>query len=123
MEELKNYGYSRSWRHGGVEHLYWIKQVKKRLESRGYKVEEEFPIGNGETIDLAIIGKNKKIAIEIETGKSDAVRNIRKCLNAGFEVVSVSVNSTAFDQAKIKLNQFSMGERQRIRVCSICGIL
>lgn len=62
-EELKEYGLSKSLRHGGVEHLYWMRQVKKRLEGNGYDVEEEFPIGNGETVDLAIIGKSEKIAI------------------------------------------------------------
>ena len=116
MEELKKYGYSRSWRHGGVEHLYWIRKVKKKLESEGYKVKEEFPIGNGETVDLAIIGKNKKIAIEIETGKSDAMKNIRKCLDAGFEVVSVAINQEALRKIRSGLSGFGEGELKRIRL-------
>ena len=82
-------------RKGGIEHQYWVRQVKIDLEKKGYSVKEEYPIGNGETIDMAIIGKRKKIAIEIETGKSDAIRNIEKCLKAGFEVVSVATNKAA----------------------------
>ncbi len=115
-EEVREYGFQRSPRHGGVEHLYWLRKVKEKLEDKGYSVQEEFPIGNGETVDL-VIGKN--VAVEIETGKSDAIRNIRKCLDAGFEVVSVSVNSTALGQTEAKLSQFSIKERQHIRVCSV----
>ena len=61
-EKLKKLGHnvSGSLRHGGIEHLYWIRQVKKKLENKGHKVYEEYPIGNGETVDLAIIGKNKR---------------------------------------------------------------
>ncbi|MFC1713554.1 ATP-binding protein [Candidatus Poribacteria bacterium] len=115
MEELKEYGFSRSWRHGGVEHLYWVKQVKKKLESKGYAVKEEFPIGNGETVDLAIIGKSKKIAVEIETGKSDAIRNIRKCLDAGFEVVSVATNSDALRKIK-EVAQKCFGKEDQLKI-------
>ncbi len=107
---MKKFGHSRSLRHGGVEHLYWVKRVKKLLQ--GYKVLEEHPIGNGETVDLAIIGKKKKIAIEIETGKSNAIGNIKKCLAAGFEVVSVGTYTKVF--RKIKSNPISRLKRVRI---------
>ena len=50
---------------------------------------EEISVGGGRTVDLVAVEGSKKIAIEIETGKSDAVRNIRKCLAAGFQKVLV----------------------------------
>jgi hypothetical protein len=117
-EKLKEFGYniSGSLRHGGVEHLYWVQQVKKKIENGGYIVKEEYPIGNGETVDLAIIGKNKKIAIEIETGKSDAIHNIRKCLDAGFEVVSLTTNEEALERIKTGLDAFTEKERRNARV-------
>jgi len=120
-EKLKEIGYdiSGSLRHGGVEHLYWADQAKKKLESAGHKVHEEYPIGNGETVDLAIIGKNKKIAVEIETGKSDAIHNIRKCLDAGFEVVSLAVNRKTMESIRSKLQCFSEDELSKIRVVSM----
>ena len=107
---------SRALRYGGLEHLYWMKQVRQKLERRGYSVEEEYPIGGGETVDLAIIGKKKKVAIEIETGKSDAVGNIRKCLNAGFEVVSVATNLPAYKRLKSSVKQIANQGRHRIRI-------
>lgn len=116
--KLKEIGYdvSGSLRHGGVEHLYWVHQAKKKLENAGHKVHEEYPIGNGETVDLAIITKSKKIAVEIETGKSDAIHNIRKCLDAGFEVVSLAVNEKVLESIKTSLGHFTEDEIKKIRL-------
>ena len=36
---------------------------------------------------------SKRIAFEIETGKSDAVANVKKCLDAGFNRVVVVATS------------------------------
>ena len=105
----------KSLRHGGVEHLYWVRQVKRKMESKGYKVEEEFPIGKGESVDLAIISK-KKIAIEIETGKSDAIGNIRKCLKAGFDVISMATNQTTLKKLTLNIRVFPEGDRNRVRI-------
>ena len=37
--------------------------------------------------DLGAIKGNERIAIEVETGKSDVKENVRKCREAGFEKV------------------------------------
>lgn len=116
MEELKNYGYSRSWRHGGVEHLYWMNHVKRKLESKGCKVKEEYPIGNGETIDLVIMGKDSKIAVEIETGKSDAIHNVRKCLDAGFQVLSLATSRTALENIQSQVSQLPADDARNVRI-------
>lgn len=117
-EKLRELGYdvSGSLRHGGAEHQYWVAQVKKRLIDAGYHPEEEYPIGNGETVDLAIIGENKKIAIEIETGKSDAIRNIRKCLDAGFEVMSAATNEETFKKIGSGLREFPEERLGKVRI-------
>ncbi|MBD3183484.1 hypothetical protein GF312_14410 [Candidatus Poribacteria bacterium] len=112
---MQKYGISKSWRHGGVEHQYWVANVKKKLVKAGYHPKEEYSIGNGETVDLAIIGKNKKIAVEIETGKSHAIRNIRKCLDTGFEIISLATNRDVLNKINIELKKLSGVERQRIR--------
>jgi len=114
-EALKEYGFSKSLRHGGVEHLYWLRHAKRKLEARGYKVKVEYPIGKGETVDLAIIGKDRKVAVEIETGKSDAIHNIKKCLKAGFEVVSLATNSDELSSIKSALTRFSKLEQKKIK--------
>lgn len=90
-----------------------------QLIKADYHPKEEYPIGNDETVDLAITGKNKNIAIEIETGKSDAIRNIRKCLKAGFEVVSIPSNPDTLKKTKLSLKHFSDQELKKIRIRSI----
>ncbi|HCJ67490.1 MAG TPA: hypothetical protein DHV62_09300, partial [Elusimicrobia bacterium] len=45
-------------------------------------------------VDVLVINGDKKIAVEVETGKSDVIRNIEKCLKAGIdEIVIVAVTS------------------------------
>lgn len=85
-------------------------------------VAEEFPIGGGETVDLAIIGKRKKVAVEIETGKSDAIGNIRKCLKAGFEVLSVAVNADILKKIESDTASLAFQDRKLVRLVNIFSL-
>ena len=85
--EVLGYDTPRSTRHGGIEHQYWKEKVAAKLTECGYSVQEECQIGEGKTVDLVARKNGKRIAVEIETGKSDAVANVRKCLQEGFDVV------------------------------------
>ena len=91
--EVLGYDSAPSTRHGGIEHQYWKEKVATHLRGLGYTIQEECPIGEGKTVDLVARSDGKRIAVEIETGKSDAVANIRKCLQAGFDSI-LSVATT-----------------------------
>jgi len=80
-------------RQGGPEHRYWGQAVADHLQAEGYKVAKEVPTGGGKTIDIVATRAGKQIAFEIETGKSDAAANIRKCREAGFEEIVVAATS------------------------------
>ena len=70
----------------------------EHLRGNGYDVSEEVPVGGGKSIDLVAARDGKRIALEIETGKSDAAANVRKCLDAGMDrVVSVATSRRAKD--------------------------
>ncbi len=69
----------KSWRKGGVEHQYWQYKVAQYFHYKGYKVKENYSIGNGKEVDIVIEKENEKIGIEIETGKSDILANMEKC--------------------------------------------
>ena len=84
---------SESDRHGGAEHRYWCKVLADRLRAQGYAVTEEAPIGGGKTIDLLAERDGKRTAFEVETGKSDAAANVRKCLDAGMDSIVVVATS------------------------------
>jgi len=63
-------------RHGSPEHKFWVRAVTPHLKSQSYEVTEEAPIGGGKTIDVLTVKNGKKIAFEIETGKSDVLGNV-----------------------------------------------
>jgi len=92
--EVLGYDVATGTRHGGMEHQYWKEKVSATLRERGYTVEQEYPIGDGKTVDLVARKNGKTIAIEVETGKSDALANIRKCVDVGFDkVITVATNT------------------------------
>ncbi len=90
--EAKNLGLkieSMLRRKGGLVHKYLIDLIAKEFRKRGNKVEIEYPIGDGKTIDLVV---DDRISIEIETGESDIELNVNKMLETDFEVLFVCVN-------------------------------
>ncbi len=93
-------GYSKkSWRKGGVEHQYWQYKVAQFFHYKGYRMEENYPLGKGKEIDIVVEKENEKIAIEIETGKSDILANIEKCI--GFSQILCLVLTPTL-QAKVQ---------------------
>lgn len=76
-------------KNASLEHEYWKELVAERYRQMGYKVEKEVPIGEGRAVDLVASKDGKRIAIEIETGKSDARANVKKCREVGFDEVIV----------------------------------
>jgi hypothetical protein len=77
----------------GPEHEYWKHRIAEFLRSKGYQVEIEKPIREGKTVDIVASRNGERTAIEVETGKSDAFENIRKCGSSGFsEILVVCVN-------------------------------
>lgn len=79
----------RTWRKGGLEHGYWVQEIKSLLREQGFAVQVEKGLGKGKTVDLEARREDRKIAVEVETGKSDAISNIRKDLEAGYDRVLV----------------------------------
>ncbi len=53
-------------------------------------MEKEVHIRDGKAVDLVARKGHKRIAVEVETGKSDAQENVRKCKEAGFDEVVVA---------------------------------
>ena len=76
-------------KNASLEHEYWKELVAQQYQAKGYKIEKEVSIGEGKTIDLVATKGNDRIAIEVETGKSDLEVNLKKCREASFEKVVV----------------------------------
>lgn len=72
------------------EHRYLQTFVKKIAEQRGFKTSIEEVVENGR-IDVVLIKNSIKIACEIAVSNSVdyEVKNINKCINAGFSMVCI----------------------------------
>ncbi len=119
-EALESLGYKIGPGHiRGFEHELWKKKIVEHYRARGYKVEEEKPIGAGKAVDLVARKNNEEIAIEIETGKSDAIYNIRKDLEAGFrQIISVVLNAEVKVEIEKQLEESGLGRNKKIKVIS-----
>ncbi len=85
---------------------------------RYVRVEEYYINGRP---DIIINKKDKKIAIEIETGKSNYVKNIEQALAAGFdEVVCMAVNRFVEDKIARALKKNGIDDN-RIRIVGVRG--
>jgi excisionase family DNA binding protein len=79
---------------GGEQHKYLQQLIKRWAEGRGYEVTIEKPILDGlGSVDVALEKENRSIACEISvtTNADHEIRNVQKCLAAGFdEVILIS---------------------------------
>lgn len=91
-------------RKGGHDHVFWLDRLARHFRARGFSVTLEKPIGQGKTVDMVVSDAVRTIALELETGNSDSVYNIRKCVEAGFErVLSVSLCKSVLDKTEMQL--------------------
>lgn len=78
-----------------LEHRYWVEQTKRHFEEKGYEVTREHPVKGNGAVDLLAERPGERIAIEIETGKSNIQANLNKTLGAGFDEVLIIATSPA----------------------------
>jgi len=97
----------------------WKKRLADYYREKGYRVVEEYPIGQGKTVDLVAMKEGKRLVIEIETGKSDAVYNIRKDLEAGFDtVLSVGYSPELINKIVQNLKATGFDSWKKLRIVS-----
>ena len=72
-----------------------------------------------ESVDVVAEKDGKRVAIEIETGKSDFIYNIRKDLDYGFdEVISIALNNKIKEKIMQELKKSGLDKEKRIK-CSM----
>jgi hypothetical protein len=71
----------------GMLHEFWRSRIRERCENRGYTVTDEYHLGNGKRVDLLARSGDRRLLIEIETGRSDIAENVAKCQGHGELVV------------------------------------
>ena len=81
-------------RRESVAHAYWKHFYAQRYRQRGYSVQIEAPRIGGQ-VDVCAENAAERVAIEIETGKSDVAGNVRNGLRSGFARVLVVATDEA----------------------------
>lgn len=84
---------------GSIAHEYWKRLYAAVFRENGYQVELEAPRENqAGRVDVLAKKAGESTAVEIETGKSDVVSNVKQDLLAGFSRVRV----VATDEAALR---------------------
>lgn len=112
-----------SGRLGGLMHRYWIEKIAWKLEKEGYKVEKEYPVGEGKTVDLVAEKEGERIAVEVETGKSDIISNIEKVLTDGFlKILCVVAGRQVKKEVESKTQEMPI-DRNRVQVVTMREVM
>ncbi len=69
----------------GLDHLYWARKTGRHYEGRGFDITYEYAVPGDGYVDVVAGRPGERVAIEVETGKSDIKANITKTLDADFD--------------------------------------
>jgi len=78
-----------------LEHAFWVHRAAKYFQIKGYDISCEHPVKGNGAIDLLAEGKGQKVAVEVETGKSNIKGNLAKIKKAGFDRIVLVATSPA----------------------------
>jgi hypothetical protein len=85
--------------YGSIAHEYWKRFYAQRFGEQGYQVNFEVPRISSGRVDVVAEKDGKKIAIEIETGKSNFLQNIGQDLLAKYDkIIVVATDKNAYDK-------------------------
>jgi hypothetical protein len=78
-----------------LEHRYWISRAGTFFEDRGYEVTLEHHVPGDGAVDLLAERHGERVAVEVETGKSDISANLAKLKGRGFDRIVLVATSPA----------------------------
>ena len=82
-----------------LEHMFWVARTARHFEEQGYEVVREHPVKGNGAVDVLAKRPGEKIAVEIETGKSNTKENLTKIAHADFDRVVLVATSAAASEA------------------------
>ena len=107
-------------RNTSFEHEYWKYKIAGIYRKKGYKVILEYSIGDGKKVDVVAEKDGKRIAIEIESGKSDGLYNIKKDLVEGFdEVISIFLMKGIKGKILLRLKELGLDKEGRVKLVDV----
>ena len=101
----------------GLEHRYWVARVAEHFERQGYDITHEFHIPGDGHVDLVAEKASERVAIEVETGKSDIRANLKKLSGAGFDrVLMLSTSPAAVVHCQTALGELSVKNQRSVEL-------
>lgn len=92
----------------GLEHTYWTGRAADHFERKGYDTALELALDGGGFLDLAADRPGERVAVEVETGKSDIDANLEKLKGQSFDRIILLATSpsavSACQRAILKQN-------------------
>jgi len=82
-----------------VEHMFWVDRAARYFEKDGYEIAREHPVKGNGAVDVLAQRPGEKVAVEIETGKSNTKENLTKIAHADFDRVVLVATSPAGSEA------------------------
>ena len=84
---------------GGILHRYLIHRAALKLQAEGWTIEKEARIHDHLTLDILASKGDDRLAILVETGKSNVKENLTKTLEAGIRDMWVVSDAPSVHQA------------------------
>lgn len=79
-----------------LEHRFWVMKAAEHFEKTGYVIGHEHVIDGNGAVDLVAQRPGERLAVEVETGKSDIMANLQKVQAAGFDrIILLATSPTA----------------------------
>lgn len=99
-----------------VIHEYWKRYYAAMLIEEGYQVEIEAPRIGGR-VDILATKEKGRVGVEIETGHSDIIGNVKSCIRTGIsEIWIVATSDKALKTIERKLAIANLVIPERIRI-------
>ena len=100
-----------------AEHMFWVRRTSTYFEKDGYVVTHEHAIKGNGAVDLLAERPGERIAVEVETGKSDVKANLAKIRQADFDrVVLVATSPSAVTVCQRAVDDTKPGQRPRVEL-------
>lgn len=85
--------------YGSLVHEYWKRFYAQKYRDLGCRVDMEVPRKTSGRVDIVAKKDGQTIAIEVETGKSDFISNIRQDLRSKYSrIIVVATDKAAFEK-------------------------
>ena len=96
-------------RRTSLEHAYWVMKSAEHFQRKGYEVSREYAVKGNGTVDLLAERPGERVAVEVETGKSDVAGNLAKLRGTAFDRIVVIATSPA----AVSVCEKAINERDR----------